>query len=255
MNLIDTHAHFYLPQFDEDIEQCVERAVNAGISRIILPNIDYASILPMRKLCAQFPDIFIPLIGLHPTHVKENFNEELKLILAELEKGKHAGIGETGIDLYWDKTFFEEQKEAFLVQLNYSLKHNLPIVIHARESYTEIIEVLKTVNSPVFKGIFHAFSGTPGQADEAIEMGFHIGIGGVLTFKNSTLQKVVDRVDLNHIVLETDSPYLAPVPYRGKRNESSYMPFIVEKIAEITGKSVEEVAFVTTQNATKLFNL
>jgi TatD DNase family protein len=199
--------------------------------------------------------ICFSLIGLHPTHVKENFSPELDRLFEVYENNRFYGIGEIGIDLYWDKTFIEEQKAAFKQQVNFALNKKLPVVIHARESFTEIIQCLKQINSKEFCGIFHAFTGTIEQADEVIEMGYYIGIGGVVTFKNAHLAEVVKRIDLNHIVLETDSPYLAPDPYRGKRNESAYIPIIAEKIAQIKGVSIGEVADKTTKNASEIFNI
>lgn len=255
MNFIDTHSHIYLSQFEEDVEQTIERAVEKGVNKIILPNIDSESIKPNRELSIKYRGVCYSLMGLHPTYVKDNYKEELERIFEELETNLYVGIGEIGIDLYWDKTHIEEQKEAFEQQVNYALNNNMPFVIHARESFNEIIAVLENINASKCRGIFHAFSGTAEDAKKVIDMGFHIGIGGVVTFKNSHLPEVVKQVDLNHIVLETDSPYLAPVPYRGKRNESSYIPLIAEKIAEIKSVALEDVAEATSYNAQKLFEI
>lgn len=255
MRFIDTHSHIYLPQFDNDINSTIERAVNQGVEQIILPNIDSESISRNNALSETYPQICFSLMGLHPTHVKENYQEELEKIIKEFEARKYIGIGEIGIDLYWDKTFFEEQKEVFRIQVEYAIKNDLPFVIHARESFEEIIHELEKINSTFYNGIFHAFSSSLQDAQKIIEMGFLIGIGGVVTFKNSKLPEIIKHIDLNHIVLETDSPYLAPTPHRGKRNESSYIPLIAEKIATIKSVSVEEVATITSSNASKLFGL
>lgn len=256
MNLfIDTHSHLYLPQFDNDRNQCIERAVDKGVDKIVLPNIDAESISALNNMLEQYSEICCGLMGLHPTHVKANFRQELDAVFSALEAGKYKGVGEIGIDLYWDKTHLKEQTEAFLLQVNYALAHDLPIVIHARDSFNEIFGALESIDVGSFKGIFHAFTGNIKDAKRAIDMGLLIGIGGIVTFKNAHLANVVEQLDLNHLVLETDSPYLAPTPYRGKRNESSYIPLIAEKIASIKNTSVEEVARVTTNNAEMLFNL
>jgi TatD DNase family protein len=255
IKLVDTHAHIYLPEFDTDRDDCIIRAENLGISTLILPNIDSKSLEPLIETVKKYPKNCYPLVGLHPTHVKANYNDELEIVFSAFKKHKFFGIGEIGIDLYWDKTFFEEQKFAFEAQVNFALKEKLPVVIHARESFNEIIQCLKKINSAEFTGIFHAFTGNIQQACEVIEMGFSLGIGGVLTFKNSHLPEVIQQLDLNHIVLETDSPYLAPVPHRGKRNESAYIALIAQKIADITGTSFEQVAEITTKNACAIFKI
>lgn len=255
MKFIDTHSHIYLPQFDDDRDACISRAVSLGVDKIVLPNIDSQSIAPLIDTTANYPGICFPLTGLHPTHVKENYLVELEIVLKSFDSHKYYGIGEIGIDLYWDKTYFEEQKTAFIQQVNFALEKRIPVVIHARDSFNEIIQCLRQINSNNFSGIFHAFTGSYEQAMEVIEMGFLIGIGGVITFKNSHLPSVIQQLDLNHVVLETDSPYLAPVPHRGKRNESAYIPLIANKIAEIKRSSVEQVAEVTTFNTCAIFNI
>lgn len=255
MQFVDTHAHIYLPEFDNDRPECISRAVNSGIGKIVLPNIDSKTIEPIRDTVNSFPEVCYPLIGLHPTHVKANYTNELDIVFKTFDQTKFYGIGEIGIDLYWDKTFLEEQKTAFEAQINFALEKKLPAVIHARESFDEIIQCLKNINSKSFCGIFHAFTGSVQQAEEVIEMGFSIGIGGVLTFKNSKLSEVVQQVDLNHIVLETDSPYLAPVPHRGRRNESAYIALIAAKVAEIKKIRTEQVAEITTRNAGTIFKI
>jgi TatD DNase family protein len=255
MEFIDTHSHLYLSQFSEDIEHCIERCHKNNVVKVVLPNIDSTTIQPIIELKEKSGNLFLSVIGLHPTHVKEDFEKELQTIFNTFQQNQHIGIGEIGIDLYWDKTYFEEQKYSFEFQVRFAIENDLPVIIHARDSFDEIIEVLSKINSQTFKGIFHAFPGDYFQAMKVIEMGFAIGIGGVLTFKNSHLPEVVKQVDLNHIVLETDSPYLAPVPYRGKRNESSYIPIIAEKIATLTDKEIEEVALKTTNKAREIFRL
>ena len=255
MILIDTHTHLYLEEFDEDRKQVVESAIDGNIRHMLLPNIDSSYIKPMMDLCDVFPDNCFPMIGLHPTYVKENYKDELAIVDEWLEKGKFYGIGETGIDLYWDKTFFEEQKIAFSHQIELAKKYKLPIVIHSRDSFDEIYPILEDMNSPDLTGVFHCFTGSVDQAEKIIALGLKLGIGGVLTFKNSGLDKVMEQISLDHIVLETDSPYLTPVPFRGKRNQSSYINYIAEKLAVIKNVSKEEVAEITSQNAIQLFNL
>lgn len=253
MEFIDTHSHFYLSQFSEDIDLCIDRCLKNNVLKVVLPNIDSTTLQPMFDLGESNKDLFSFTIGLHPTHVKEDYEKEQEKIFQSFKQHQYVGIGEIGIDLYWDKTYFEEQKSSFEFQVRFAIENDLPVIIHARESYDEIINVLTKINCKTFKGIFHAFPGDYSQAMQAIEMGFAIGIGGVLTFKNSHLPEVVKQVDLNHIVLETDSPYLAPVPYRGKRNESSYIPVIAEKIAALTNTKIDEVALKTTNNAREIF--
>lgn len=255
MAYIDTHSHLYLSDFSGDIDECISRCKERNVIKIVLPNIDSKTIQPMLDLENKKPELFSSLIGLHPTHVKRGFEDELNNIFNTIDSHPYIGIGEIGIDLYWDKTFIEEQRVAFEHQVRVALQRDLPVVIHARESYQEIIEILKKINSNSYLGIFHAFPGNIRQAKEVIEMGFALGIGGVATFKNSHLPEVIRHIDLNHIVLETDSPYLAPVPFRGKRNESSYIPIIAEKIALLSGTSIDEVAATTTTKACQIFNL
>ncbi|NOX47677.1 MAG: TatD family hydrolase [Chlorobi bacterium] len=255
MILIDTHTHLYLEEFDEDRKQVVENAIDHNIRYMMLPNIDSSYIKPMMDLCNVFPDNCFPMMGLHPTYVKENYKEELAIVDEWLEKGKFYGIGETGIDLYWDKTFFEEQKIAFGHQIELAKKYKLPIVIHSRDSFDEIYPILENLNSPELKGVFHCFTGNVEQAEKIIALGLKLGIGGVLTFKNSGLDKVIEQINLDHIILETDSPYLTPVPFRGKRNQSSYINYVAEKLAIIKNISKEQVAETTSRNAIQLFNI
>ena len=255
MNYIDTHTHLFLPEFDTDRDQVIANAKQIGIEKVLLPNVDSGTILPLLDLVDKFPDFCLPMIGLHPTSVKEDYEKELEVVESWLLKRKFYAIGEIGIDLYWDKTFIKQQEEAFIYQIKLAKKYDLPIVIHARDSFNEIFNVVKKEIGSGLKGIFHAFTGDLEQANQIIEWGFLIGIGGIVTFKNSHLGDVVKNIDINHLVLETDSPYLAPVPKRGKRNESAYIQFIAQRIAEIKGIAANEVARITTLNAKKLFKI
>ncbi len=253
---IDTHTHLYLEEFDPDREAAIRNAISSGVSRMLLPNIDSASWEPMLQVCRQFPLHCFPMAGLHPTSVMAaTFKEELLQVEERLSREKFIAIGEIGMDLYWDKTYQAAQEQAFRYQLKLAKRLNLPVVIHMRNSFNEVWEVVKSESGSSLKGVFHCFSGNLQQAQMVIEAGFFLGIGGVITFKNSGLQQVVSAVGLEHLLLETDAPYLAPVPYRGKRNESAYIPLIALKIAEVTHTPVEQVAEITTANATRLFKL
>ena len=251
--LIDTHAHLYLPEFDNDRDLVVETAVHQNVQKIILPNIDSASIGPMIDLADRFPGICFPAIGLHPTSVKENYREELERVRQELKSHAFVAIGETGIDLYWDRTHFKEQCIAFREQLDLSLQYSLPVIIHARESFAEILEILADYKDKGLTGVFHAFSGSYTIARNIISHGFKLGIGGALTYKKSTLPEVIRTIGIDHLVLETDSPYLTPVPFRGKRNESSYLHYVAETLSSITHLPLLDVARTTTTNALHLF--
>ena len=255
MILIDTHTHLYLEEFDEDRQQVVENAIDNNIRYMMLPNIDSSYIKPMMELSDMFPENCFPMMGLHPTYVKKNYRDELFIVDEWLEKEKFYGIGETGIDLYWDKTFINEQKIAFSHQIELAKKYKLPIVIHSRDSFNEIYPILEELNSPDLTGVFHCFTGNVEQAEKIISLGLKLGIGGVLTFKNSGLDKVVERISLDHIVLETDSPYLTPTPFRGKRNQSSYINHIAERLALVKNVSKEMVAETTSENAIQVFNI
>lgn len=256
MIFIDTHTHLYLDEFSDDLNQVVEKAINKGVKYMLLPNIDSTSIEKMLKLCQTFPDNCFPMIGLHPTSVKSNFENELKIVENYLAKSNFYAIGEIGIDLYWDKTFYKEQLEAMRFQIHLAKERNLPIVIHSRNSFDEVFTVLSELKFPEMRGVFHCFSGSVDQAKKVIaELGFKLGIGGVVTFKNSGLDKVVKEIDLKDIILETDSPFLAPMPFRGKRNESAYTIIIAEKIAAIKNIAIEEIANETTNTALELFKL
>ena len=253
MNLIDTHTHLYLKEFSGDINEVIDRAEKEGVNKFFLPAIDSKETSAMFELEKKFPGKCIAMIGLHPCSVKENYKEELSKVEQWLGERKFAGIGETGLDFYWDKTFIKEQYESLTIQTEWALQYNLPLVIHTRNAMQETIDVIKSYNGKGLKGIFHCFSGTLQNAKEIIEMDFLLGIGGVVTYKNSGLADIIKEIDLKNIVLETDAPYLTPVPFRGKRNESSYLKYIVKKIAEIKNISSEEVAEHTTKNAVKIF--
>jgi len=255
VNIIDTHTHLYLKQFNEDIDFVIKRSKDVGVNKFIFPAIDSSHFNDMHILKNKYPNNIYLMSGLHPTNVKENFNDELEFVVNSLKTQDYVAIGEIGIDLYWDKSFLNEQVEAFTFQIRLAIKHDLPIVIHCREAFDEIFEILDKENCDKLRGVFHCFKGTLAQAKRAIDLGFVLGIGGVVTFKNGGIDKFLNQIDLKHIVIETDAPYLAPVPFRGKRNESSYIIYVIEKLAEIYGLSKEEIADVTTKNAEKVFAL
>lgn len=255
MNIIDTHIHLYAEEFNSDRNQLINDAINKGVKKFFIPNIDSTSFEGMYKVCDEFPENCFPMMGLHPCSVKENYKEELLKVEKEFTKRKFYAVGEIGIDLYWDKTFVKEQKQVFIIQIQMASDKKLPIVIHSREATNEIIAILKKNLHLNLTGIFHCFSGTLEQANEIIDMGFYLGIGGVVTFKNSGLDKVVEKIDLKHLVLETDAPYLAPAPFRGKRNEPVYILNVVKKIAEIKNTAEDEVAKITSENAEKVFEM
>lgn len=250
---VDSHSHIYSADFSLDRDDVITRALDAGVERIVLPNIDSSSIKPLLDLTDTLPGLFFPLVGLHPTSVKEDFRKELQILEYWLGKRKFYGIGEIGIDLYWEKAFLEEQTEAFTTQVEWAKSRNFPVVIHVRESFNEVMEQLRKVYVPELRGVFHSFTGTMEEAEQIIELGFKIGINGIVTFKNSGLSEVVQNIDPRHILMETDSPWLAPVPHRGKRNECSYIVKVAEKLAEIHNTSVQNIATITTANAKELF--
>lgn len=255
MILTDTHTHLYSDEFDLDRDEMIQRAINAGVSRFFIPAIDSTYTQNMYELERNFPDNMFLMMGLHPTHVKGNYLEELQHVEEELAKRKFYAIGEIGIDLYWDKTHLKEQQIAFRKQIQLAKKYKLPIVIHGRDAFDEIFAILEEEKSADLFGIFHCFSGNQEQALEAISYNMKLGIGGVVTFKNGKVDQFLNQIDLKHIVLETDSPYLAPVPHRGKRNESSYLVNIVDKLASIYGVSADEVAATTTENSKAVFGI
>ena len=255
MNLIDTHCHLYDEQLIADIDAVMERAVAAGVQKFYLPAIDSTTTIAMLSLEEKFPGKCIAMMGLHPCHVKDNFKTELEMVADWLTKRNFAAIGEIGLDFYWDTSFVKEQQEAFRTQIEWSIQYNLPIVIHTRNSMQETINIVKEYSAKGVRGIFHCFGGSYETANEIIKAGFYLGIGGVLTYKKAGLADVLQQIDLAHLVLETDSPYLTPVPFRGKRNESSYLSYITAKLAEVKNISQEEVAAITTANAQKIFGL
>ena len=255
MIITDTHTHLYSNEFNEDRDEMIQRAIDAGVSRFFIPAIDSAYTQSMYDLEKSYPENIFLMMGLHPTHVKDNYLEELQHIEEELAKRKFVAIGEIGIDLYWDKTHLPQQQDAFRKQIQLAKRYKLPIVIHCREAFDEIFEILEEEKSTDLFGIFHCFSGTYEQALQAISYNMKLGIGGVVTFKNGKIDQFLNQIDLRHIVLETDSPYLAPVPFRGKRNESSYLMNVVNKLSEIYNVSKEEIASVTTENSKAIFGI
>ena len=255
MNIIDTHTHLYLKQFKDDIDLVINRSRKIGIKKFIFPAIDSSHYDSMHNLKNKYPDEIYLMSGLHPTDVKENYKDELDFVVNTLKSHNYVAIGEIGIDLYWEKSFLKQQKDAFKFQIKLAIQHDLPIVIHCREAFNEIFEILDKENSNKLRGVFHCFTGTLEEAQRAIDLGFFLGVGGVVTFKNGGIDKFLHEIDLKNIVLETDSPYLAPVPFRGKRNESSYIIYVLEKLSEIYGISKEKIAEITSKNAEKVFRL
>ena len=253
--MIDTHAHIYLEQFREDLPETMDRLHTTGVKRVLMPNIDHTSVDDMLAVEQQYPETCISMMGLHPCSVKADFEKELYQVEEWLSKRAFLAVGEIGTDLYWDKTFYPRQVEAFNIQCELALEHDLPIVIHCRESIDETIALTRPFSEKGLKGVFHCFTGDLRQARQIIELGFRLGVGGVATFKNGGLDKVLPHVDISHLVLETDSPYLAPVPHRGKRNEPAYVRLVAERLVTLTGRSFREVVDRTTTNAAELFNL
>ncbi len=253
--LIDTHAHIYSKEFDTDRAEMIRRAFDASVDAILMPAIDSETHPSMLQVEADYPGKCLSMIGLHPVSVKENFREELQKIETLLKERSFIAIGETGLDFYWDLSFKEQQEAALEQQIEWALEYALPLVIHSRESTDACLEIIKKHTSRGLRGVFHCFGGSLDQAKAIIDAGFYLGIGGVLTFKKAGLDQVLKEVPLEHIILETDAPYLAPVPYRGKRNEPAYLPLIAQKLAEVTGTDLTEIARITTANAKKLFAL
>src|SRR5690606_7064696 len=251
--IIDTHAHLYLEEFRSDIDQVVNRAREAGVEEVYLPNINSETIDDLFDLCDRYPEFFKPMLGLHPVYVKENFRSELDKIEKRLDERPLVAIGEIGSDAYWDTGFLKEQEEAFDIQCNWAAQRNLPIVIHARDSMDMQIRMVQKQDKSL-KGVFHCFTGTEEQARLIMEMNFLLGIGGVLTYKNSTLDEIIPVNGLDRVVLKTDSPYLSPVPYRGQRNESAYLPHVVDKLSKILAIEDVEIERITSHNARKIFN-
>lgn len=256
MHLIDTHTHLFAQQFDQDRSEVIHRALEKGVKQMLLPNINSSSIQPMLNLCAEFPNNCFPMIGLHPCDMKTNYLEELEIIEEWLQNEKFVAVGEIGIDLYWDVSTLSIQEDAFRKQVELAKKYKLPVAIHVRDSFDEVLTIIDELNDDNLSGVFHCFTGNEAQANHIINYGgFKLGIGGLVTFKNSNLNNTLKTISIKYLILETDSPYLAPTPYRGKRNESSYLILVAEKLAEIYGKSLEEVAHITTQNAKELFKI
>ena len=257
MNFIDTHTHLFLKQFEDDIDDVIEIAIRSGITKMFLPNISSETTDSMLQLCEKYPENCFAMMGLHPCDVKkETMEKELFHVEEMLEKEKFIAVGEIGLDLYWDKTTLEIQKMAFEFQIELAKKHKLPIVIHVRDSFEQAIEIVENLNDENLSGVFHCFTGNVDDSKRITDLGnFYLGIGGVLTFKNSGVDKTIEKIDMKHLLLETDSPYLSPTPYRGKRNESKYIVNIAEKLSEIKGLEIEEIAKITTKNAQNLFKI
>lgn len=253
--ITDTHTHLYSEEFEQDQHDMMQRAINAGVSRFFIPAIDSTCTEAMYELEKNYPENVFLMMGLHPTYVKDNYEDELQHVAQELAKRKFYAVGEIGIDLYWDKTHLPQQQDAFRRQIKLAKEYKLPIVIHCREAFDEIFEILEEEKSADLFGIFHCFSGTYEQALQAISYNMKLGIGGVITFKNGKIDQFLNQIDLQHIVLETDAPYLAPVPYRGKRNESSYIVSVAKKLAQIYGLTVAEIAAQTTSNSKAVFGV
>lgn len=254
-HLVDTHTHLYSSQFDSDRSEAIERAISNGIDKMLLPNIDSSSTSQLWQVVNAFPNNCFPMMGLHPCSVNELYKAELKHVEEELATGRYIAVGEIGIDLYWDKTHVNEQIAAFEQQLEWAKELSLPVAIHCRNSFDEIFSSVEKLQDGRLQGVLHCFTGNAEQAQKCIDLGLHLGLGGVLTFKKSGVDEAIREIPLDRLVLETDSPYLAPTPHRGKRNESAYTLLIAEKLAEVKGLSVEEVASITSNNAQQLFKL
>ena len=255
MIFTDTHTHLYSSQFQDDRNEMMHRAVEVGVSRLFVPSIDSSYTQKMYDLESQFPENVYLMMGLHPTYVKENYLEELAFVETELARRKFYAVGEIGMDLFWDKSFLKEQQRAFQYQIQLAKKYQLGINIHCRDAFDETFEVLESEKATDLFGIFHCFTGDLEQAQRAISLGMKLGIGGVATFKNGKIDQFLNEIELQHIVLETDSPYLAPVPHRGKRNESSYITLVAEKLSEIYNLPIEEIAQITTENSKAIFGI
>jgi TatD DNase family protein len=251
--MIDTHAHIYLEEFEKDIDEVIARCEELAIEKIYMPNIDHTSIDDMLELEERYPNTCVSMMGLHPCSVKKGFEKELYLVEEWLGKRNFVGVGEIGTDLYWDKTFWNEQQEALNIQLDFAKQYEIPAILHCRDSIDETIEIVGNKQDEKLTGIFHCFSGSVAQAEKVIDMGFYIGIGGVSTFKNGGMDKVLPHLPLDKLVLETDSPYLSPVPHRGKRNEPAYVALVAKRIAELKSISEDEVKEATTRNAKSIF--
>ena len=255
MVITDTHTHLYLEDFASDRDLLIKEAMEKGVQRFFLPNIDSSSVKDLHLLAEKYPAHCFPMMGLHPCSVKENWKDEIALVEKLLSEKKYVAVGEIGMDLYWDKTFVQQQEEAFRIQIDLANKYKLPVSIHSRESFEELYNILLDKKKEQPCGVFHCFTGNADQAKRAIDLGFYLGIGGVVTFKNSGLDKVIAEIGIEKLVLETDAPYLAPVPFRGKRNLPEYIVKVAEKIAKVGGVSVEDVVTITTQNSIRVFGI
>lgn len=255
MILTDTHTHLYVEQFDQDRDAMISRALQAGVSRFFVPAIDSSYTQAMHQLKANHPEHVFLMMGLHPTHVKDNYRKELEHVKNQLEQHDFVAVGEIGIDLYWGQSTLKAQQDAFRVQIQLAKLHNLPVVIHCREAFDEIFDILEDEASEDLCGIFHCFTGNLQQAQQAISYNMKLGIGGVVTFKNGKIDKFLNQIPIEHIVLETDAPYLSPVPHRGTRNESSYLTFVLHKVAELYGLDKNVIADLTTRNSKSIFKI
>jgi len=255
MLLIDSHTHLYLENFNDDIDDVIQKAVDSSVKYMLFPAIDRSTFSDMRKLSDRYPNNCFPMIGLHPTSVKEDYLDEIDHVEKELEQGNYCGIGEIGIDLYWDKTFATQQQQAFRHQLKLAKKNDMAVAIHTRDSFDEVYDIVSAEQDGNLKGVFHCFTGSVEDSKKIIDLGFFMGIGGIVTFKNSGQDKVVKEIPLENILLETDSPFLTPTPFRGKRNESSYIQIVAKKISEIKEVEIEDIAEITSASCIKLFNL
>ena len=253
--MIDSHAHIYTTEFDDDRDQVVERALSVGIEKILLPNIDLESIAPMLATEARYPDVCHSMMGLHPCYVNDNIEHDLAIIRQWFNQHTFIAVGEIGIDLYWDKTYQQQQEFAFRTQLQWAKELNLPVVIHTRDSIDQTLEILEQEQDGTLRGVFHCFGGSLAQAEAINQLGFHLGLGGVSTFKNGGMDKVIPHLDLDFVILETDSPYLAPTPHRGKRNEPLFMELVAQRVADLRDMSLSEISQITSKNTKLLFNL
>lgn len=253
--MIDSHAHIYATEFDDDRDQVVERALSIGIEKILLPNIDLESIAPMLATEARYPNVCHSMMGLHPCYVNDNIEHDLAIIRQWFNQHEFIAVGEIGIDLYWDKTYQQQQEFAFRTQLQWAKELNLPVVIHTRDSIDQTLEILKQEQDGTLRGVFHCFGGSLSQAEAINQLGFHLGLGGVSTFKNGGMDKVIPHLDLDFVILETDCPYLAPTPHRGKRNEPLFMELVAQRVADLREMSLSEVSQITSKNTKLLFNL
>ncbi|MDA0195103.1 MAG: TatD family hydrolase [Bacteroidetes bacterium] len=253
MEFIDSHAHIYSKKFKTDVDDVINRSIDSGVTKIYMPNIDHTSIDDMLELELRFPEVCIPMMGLHPCSINRDFQKELYVVEEWLQKRPFVAVGEMGTDLYWDQSFWAEQQEVFKIQSEWAIQYDIPIVIHCRETIDDTISLVKELKTDRYRGIFHCFTGSVEQAIEIEKLGFWMGIGGVSTFKHGGLDEVIPAINIKSIVLETDSPYLSPVPHRGKRNEPSYIPIIAKRVSELKGMELEEVAIETTRNCLSIF--